>query len=396
MFMKTGCGTENGNCNNADALFWLQERPHCETGSLHRKVAGLTFLASFAREVNASLNPREVVLAAAKLLNNYFHYDLAVFSIPPDSGGVTAFSPLDAVGFMRGFLMARESFPDLKPKEINGYRHLGLATPGHSRVPGNYPAVVEIAGEGMKITLYCDEEAEGKATHDLMTGIAESLTTALRNALEHGRMKELSLRDSLTGLYNRRVLEEFLDVEERKRTPAPSAILIIDIDDFKAINDTFGHPAGDRVLSVFGKLMQDNCRRENIVARYGGEEFAVLLTNSGLTAASALKIAERLRTVLGAQDFAFSGRKVRVTVSVGVAYSTGNMVAPEILLARADQALYHAKRSGKNRVCLHEAKHIQIEKPTKIVDKNEPTRLVQPTQKTSRPISNVRGNPLSK
>ncbi len=360
MFMGTGCGTEYGNFNNADALFWLQERPQCETGSLHREVAGLTFLASFAREVNASLNPREVVLAAAKLLYNYFHYDLAVFSFPPDAGGVKAFSPLDAVGYMRGFLMARESFPELKVKEINGYRHLGLATPGHSRIPCNYPAVVEIAGEGMKITLYCDEEAEGKATHDLMTGLAESLATALRNAREHDRVKELSVRDTLTGLYNRRVLEEFLDVEESKRTPAPLAILIIDIDDFKAINDTFGHPAGDRVLSVLGKLMQDNCRKENIVARYGGEEFAVLLTNSGLTAAAALQTAERLRKVLGAQDFAFSGRKVRVTVSIGVAYSSGNSVAPETLLARADQALYQAKRSGKNRVCLHEAKHTEI------------------------------------
>jgi len=370
MFMQTGCGTEYGNCNNADALFWMQERPQCKTSFLHRELAGLTFLASFAREVNASLNSREVVLAAAKLLYNYFHYDLAVFSLPADAGGVTAFSPFDAVGYMRGFLTARESFPELKAKEINGYRHLGLATPGHSRIPGNYPAVVEIAGEGMKIALYCNKEAEGKATHDLMTGVAESLTTALRNAREHDRMKELSVRDTLTGLYNRRVLEEILSVGTSKRTPAPTAILIIDIDDFKAINDTFGHPAGDRVLSVFGKLMRDNCRKENIVARYGGEEFAVLLTESGLTAAAALQIAERLRKVLGAQDFAFSGRKVRVTVSIGVAYSTGNTVAPEILLARADQALYQAKRSGKNRVCLHETRHIQIEKLTKIVEIN--------------------------
>jgi len=416
MFMETVCDTGDGNCNNADALFWLQGRAHCEIGSLHRELAGLNFLASFARGVNVSLNPREVVLSAAKLLYSYFQYDLAVFSIPPDSGGVTAFSPFDAVGAMRGFLMARESYPDLKAKEINGYRHLGLVTPRDSRVPVNSPAVVEIAlkakeingyrhlglvtprdsrvpvnspavveiaGEGMKIALYCNEEAERKATHDLLTGIVESLTTALRNAREHDRMKELSVRDALTGLYNRRVLEEFLDVEESKRSPAPLAILIIDIDDFKAINDTFGHPAGDRVLSVLGKLMQDNCRRENIVARYGGEEFAVLMTNSGLTEAAAFQIAERLRTVLGAQDFAFSGRKVKVTVSIGVAYSTGNSTARETLLARADQALYQAKRSGKNRVYLHEAKHIQIEKLTRIIENDEQTMLIQPTQNRS-------------
>jgi two-component system cell cycle response regulator len=158
-------------------------------------------------------------------------------------------------------------------------------------------------------------------------------------------------------------------VEKSKRTQAASAILIIDIDDFKAINDTFGHPAGDRVLSVFGKLMRDNCRKENIVARYGGEEFAILLTNTGLTAAAALKTAERMKKVLGAQDFVFSGRMVRVTVSIGVAYSTGKSAASETLLARADQALYQAKRSGKNRVCVHEAQNMQIEKLTKVIEK---------------------------
>jgi diguanylate cyclase (GGDEF)-like protein len=131
------------------------------------------------------------------------------------------------------------------------------------------------------------------------------------------------------------------------------------VDDFKAINDTFGHPAGDRVHSVLGKLMRDNCRKENIVARYGGEEFAILLTNTGLTVAAALQTAERLRKVLGAQDFAFSGRKVRLTVSIGVAYSTGKSAFPETMLAQADQALYQAKRSGKNRVCLHEATQIE-------------------------------------
>ena len=249
--------------------------------------------------------------------------------------------------------MAREDFRELKPKEINGYRHLGLATPGQARISG-HPNIVEIAGNGFKITLYCGDDAEGKATHDLLTGIADSLTTALRNAREHDRVKELSVRDGLTGVYNRRVLEEILGVEESKRTPAPLAILILDVDDFKAINDTFGHPAGDRVLSVLGKLLQDNCRKENIVARYGGEEFAVLLTNTGLTVSAALQAAERLRKVLAAQVFAFSGRKVRLTVSIGVAYSTGKSTASKNLLEQADQALYWAKRSGKNRVCLHE------------------------------------------
>jgi diguanylate cyclase (GGDEF)-like protein len=124
------------------------------------------------------------------------------------------------------------------------------------------------------------------------------------------------------------------------------------VDNFKAINDTFGHQAGDHVLSVLGELLLANSRKENIVARYGGEEFAVLLTNTGLDVA--LQIAERLRNKISEQDFAFSGGKVRVTASIGVSHNDGKRIFSESLLARADQALYKAKRSGKNRVCFHE------------------------------------------
>jgi hypothetical protein len=136
MFMETGCDTAYENCKNADVLFWLHGRQQCETSSLYRELAGLAFLASFAREVSASLNSREVVLAAAKLFYNYFHYNLAVFSLATDSGGVTAFSPLNAAGCMNCFLIARESFPELKLRDINGYRHLDLAVPGQARVAG--------------------------------------------------------------------------------------------------------------------------------------------------------------------------------------------------------------------------------------------------------------------
>lgn len=360
MFMEPCIGIEYGNNKKTDALILSQGMQQRKTASLHREIAGLAFLALFAREVGATLNLREVVLAAAKLLYSYFHYDLAVFSLSSHSGGMTAFSPLDETGCMRVFLMARESFPELKPTEINDYRHLGLATPGQSRISG-YPNIVEIDGNGMRIALYCGEDAKWKSTRALLTGIAESMATALRNAQAHEKLKELSIRDSLTGLYNRRALEEIMDLERSKRVPSPLAILILDVDDFKAINDTFGHPAGDRVLSVLGRLLKDNCRKENIVARYGGEEFAILMTNTALT--GAVKVAERLRKVLAAQNFAFAGRKVKLTVSIGVACSAGKSADPETLLSQADQALYRAKRSGKNRVCSLE--DAAIEKITK-------------------------------
>jgi two-component system, cell cycle response regulator len=356
MFMETACSSDNEWCKNGNPLLWLDKTRQHETRFLQRELAGLGFLALFAREVGATLNPHDVVLSAAKHLYNYFQYNFAVFSLPADSGGLTAFSPLDAVACRSSFLMVAESFPELKSRRINGYRFLDLSTPVVSMDSNTQPLVIELGDNFGTITLYCGEKDAERAERDILTAVAENLTSALRNAREHDRVKELSVRDTLTGLYNRRVLEEILSIEENKRIPAPFAILLIDLDDFKAINDTFGHPAGDRVLSVLGKILLENSRKENIVARYGGEEFAVLLTNTGLSVA--LQVAERLRIKLSEQDFAFSGRKVSLTASIGVAHNEGNTAVMESLLARADQALYQAKRNGKNRVCFHESAYV--------------------------------------
>jgi diguanylate cyclase (GGDEF)-like protein len=357
MFMETACSSENNGCNIANPQLWLAKTRQHETRSLHGKIAGLAFLALFAREVGSSLNPQEVVLSAAKHLHKYFRYNFAVFSLPADCGGVTAFSPLDGAVCRNSFHMVSESFPELRYGRINGYRFLDLPAPLEAMDAGDYPIVLELTDNSGTVTLCCGEEAAGQVRQELLAAVAESLTTALRNAREHERVKELSVRDTLTGLYNRRVLEEILSIEENRRTPAPFAILIIDLDDFKVINDTFGHPAGDRVLSVLGKILLENSRKENIVARYGGEEFAVLLTSTGLSVA--LQVAERLRIKLSEQVFAFSGRKVSMTASIGVAHNEGNTAVMESLLARADQALYQAKRNGKNRVCFHESTYVE-------------------------------------
>jgi diguanylate cyclase (GGDEF)-like protein len=211
---------------------------------------------------------------------------------------------------------------------------------------------VELPENFGSIILYCSEESAALATREVLAGIGECLATALKNAREHNRVKELSIRDGLTGLYNRRVLEEILHLEESKRVQSPVSILLMDVDDFKMINDTFGHQAGDLALSMIGKVLMDNSRKENIVARYGGEEFAVLLTNTRLD--TALKVAERMRIKLGEQEFSFSGNRFKLSVSIGVAANDGLTLDPQGLIARADQALYQAKRSGKNRVCSQE------------------------------------------
>lgn len=338
--------------NKGNPNLWTGDKGKCDTLFLHRELEGLCFLATFAKEVGASLDPHQVLNTAAKHLYDYFHYSFAVFSLAEGFGGLTGYSPLDPSGCRRNWLKAVKEYPELTYKNIGGHRSLGLAVPLRAVEGDAHEITIELAERRGSIRLYCNEESMERATHQILKGLAESLTTALRNAREHDRVKELSLRDSLTGLYNRRVLEEILHLEESKRTPTPLSVLILDVDDFKLINDTFGHPAGDQVLSAIGKLLMDNTRKENIVARYGGEEFALLLTNTGLDIA--LQIAERLRIKLAEQEFKFSGRKVRLSVSIGVAGNDGHTAFMESLMSRADQALYQAKRSGKNRVCFHE------------------------------------------
>ncbi|HEU4740597.1 MAG TPA: sensor domain-containing diguanylate cyclase [Meiothermus sp.] len=162
----------------------------------------------------------------------------------------------------------------------------------------------------------------------------------------NARLKLQADHDELTGLCNRRVLmarfkEEF---HRALRYDQPLSLLMLDVDQFKAYNDTFGHPAGDEVLRQIAHLVKMMLRAGDIPARYGGEEFAVVLPNT--SAQGAMALAERLR-----QTVAHVSWPLRpVTVSVGVASQTAAAEDPLTLIAAADQALYEAKRAGRNRV----------------------------------------------
>lgn len=349
----TAFSLDYAGCNNGKSITWDSQKGRSETLFLQKELEGLGFLAGFAKEIGVSLDPDDVLNTAARLLYNHFQYNLAVFSFEEGYEGLTGYSPLDRPECMGAWLKIVKDYPGLRYGDISGHRLLGLAAPLVAKEGECYEVVIELSELCGEIRLYCDAETGQQASRRLLAGVADSLSIALRNAREHSRVKELSLRDSLTGLYNRRVLEEILHLEESKRNPSTLSILVIDVDDFKIVNDTYGHPAGDRVLSVIGRILTENSRKENIVARYGGEEFAVLLTGAGID--TALQVAERLRKKLGEKEFTFSGQRFRLSVSIGVAHNEGDVTHKESLFSRADQALYKAKRSGKNRVCSHEA-----------------------------------------
>jgi two-component system cell cycle response regulator len=175
-------------------------------------------------------------------------------------------------------------------------------------------------------------------------------TDYLRNNLDHSL--ELAVTDQLTGLHNRRYMTGQLDSLVKRATMGgePASALLIDIDFFKKINDTFGHDIGDEVLREFALRLASNVRAIDLPCRYGGEEFVVIMPETQL--GDALRIAERIRNHVAGSPFRVGpGREMlTVTISIGVSATAGEGDTPEALLKRADEGVYQAKASGRNAV----------------------------------------------
>jgi diguanylate cyclase (GGDEF)-like protein/PAS domain S-box-containing protein len=182
-----------------------------------------------------------------------------------------------------------------------------------------------------------------------LTKAKEDAETSARALAEANlELKRLATIDPLTGTHNRRALENAvqLELERMQRYGEPFSLLLLDIDHFKAINDRFGHQAGDRVLVELSRCVGDELRTVDVLSRWGGEEFAVLLPNTDIE--QARQVAEKLRQQIATLSFPAVGR---VTSSFGVAQCQPDETADE-LFRRADQALYAAKSAGRNRVCV--------------------------------------------
>jgi two-component system, cell cycle response regulator len=180
-------------------------------------------------------------------------------------------------------------------------------------------------------------------------------TDFLRNNLDHSL--ELAVTDQLTGLHNRRYMTGQLGalVNRASRGGDPVAALMIDIDHFKKINDSFGHDIGDEVLREFAVRLASNVRAIDLPCRYGGEEFVVIMPDTRLEDAE--KIAERIRRHVAGSPFRVSGgaESLTVTISIGVAATAGEGDNAEALLKRADEAMYTAKSTGRNAVIVKAA-----------------------------------------
>jgi diguanylate cyclase (GGDEF)-like protein/PAS domain S-box-containing protein len=192
-----------------------------------------------------------------------------------------------------------------------------------------------------------DEGALQQAKRSLEAQLVE-----IKNLQE--QLKEQAIRDALTGLYNRRYLEETLDRElaRASRERYPITLVMVDIDDFKRVNDSYGHPVGDLVLQALGKLLYQHTRRSDIACRYGGEEFLLVLP--GLAIERAVRRADEWRTAFETLCIQASGGEIRATFSAGIAVFPIHGTQALDLIRAADQALYAAKAQGRNCVRLKE------------------------------------------
>ena len=182
----------------------------------------------------------------------------------------------------------------------------------------------------------------------LLDTIANQIGMALENAQLYEHALELAFTDGLTGLYNRRYIMEQIEREfiRAQRSKAPLSLIMVDLDELKAINDRFGHHEGDGFLKEVARIVKVNTRASDVAARWGGDEFMLLAP--GTDSRSASKIAERIRTQVERYKIKLEGEEVGITVSAGIVSYPAHASVVEELLKKADEAMYNAKRGGKN------------------------------------------------
>jgi diguanylate cyclase (GGDEF)-like protein/PAS domain S-box-containing protein len=244
-----------------------------------------------------------------------------------------------------------------------GHPHLVLASDhtapcGHAEGVKNSYLCVPILAQGEALGIvhfqatdqapsFADTELSHKSTFAGQIGLSVA-NIRLRDAL-----RSQSIKDPLTGLYNRRYLEEMLEREIRRavRSEQSVGVLMLDLDHFKNFNDTYGHDAGDAVLREAGAFLTRSIRAEDTVCRFGGEEFVIVLPTAN--AESARARAERIRSKIRELTVLYQGQSLgRITVSIGVSELPAHGTSPAELLAAADAALYRAKRDGRDRVVI--------------------------------------------
>jgi diguanylate cyclase (GGDEF)-like protein len=342
------------------ALDVASER-RCQT--MAREHGALQRVCIALRELNGVADLEQVLQATVKAVRFLVHVDFIAISLV--QGDQHKVAVVEGAGAEK--LLGR-SFP---PEEGLVGRALKLNRPLPANARCNSP--MQVFGKDCPLTGYASllvvplQRDEGTAVGALTLAATapEVLTPARQEILRliaaqvavkidlgrtHQQLNRLATTDGLTGLLNHRTFQHGFDMmlQRESRRQGSLSLLLCDIDHFKKINDTYGHPFGDKVLQGVAGILSKTARRIDLTARYGGEEFALLLEDAGEK--GALKVAARIRKEIENMVFRHHRGPVHVTISVGLAVSPEHGTDKALLLSRADQALYQAKKEGRNRV----------------------------------------------
>ena len=287
----------------------------------------------------------------------------------PDSAG-TIYPLMDGEGLAEATHLWGDHVGETRPQASaedcrcmqNGRMHLGRSgapdhpcphlIPNHDGA-GFSTACIPLLAQGKSLGwIYLSTPGDdGIPKLQVAVAASDQLALALGNLKLRQSLRDLSVRDPLTGLFNRRYLTESLgrELSRSKRRDLPLAVLAFDLDRFKDFNDSYGHPAGDAMLVAFARILESHSRNEDIACRQGGEEFVLIMPEMD-TGTAQVRAAEIMQS-MAARDVMHEGRLLpNVTTSVGVASYPDHGVSPESLLIQADQALYQAKSNGRNQV----------------------------------------------
>jgi diguanylate cyclase (GGDEF)-like protein len=179
------------------------------------------------------------------------------------------------------------------------------------------------------------------------------MAVTLKQFQKFSSIKNMAVYDTLTNVHNRRYFDERIEAETQKSflSSTPLSLVMVDIDYFKKVNDSFGHTEGDKALCKIATLLKNSVRKDDMVARYGGEEFVLVLPGAKLEVTSV--IAERIRRLVETTLFEIGDAPIHLSISLGISNLPAHRArSKEELIKMADLALYHAKREGRNRVCI--------------------------------------------
>ena len=331
----------------------------------------LNVLRDISTELSAGLDVLRILHAVSGHLPRLFDYALLAILIKEDPGPEVFLYPqgrpeaalvdagLDNLLALYSMLSDQPcSRADVEVRQVDGapqgqdsrFSDAGSEIRSHVAFP------LVASGETLGCISLCSlvDEVFGTADLSVFSLVAHQVASAVRNAQLFQRVQEMAITDFLTGLYNRRHFEQLLDREYSRasRYGHSLSMIIMDVDHFKEVNDTLGHPAGDLVLQQVSGLLCQSVRQADVVTRYGGDEFALLLPDTSLE--QAMILAERLRVAAQRQVPVALQHGLNLTISLGLAtLEEGGVCSKGTLVRRADDALLYAKSRGRNRVCLY-------------------------------------------